>query len=53
MGEGLVDIGNTGRALTPQEIEKYGLKTFPCAIDGVAVAVNPANPVGNLRGGHQ
>jgi phosphate transport system substrate-binding protein len=48
VGEGLVDIGNTGRALTPQEIDKYGLKTFPFAIDGVAVAVNPANPVGNL-----
>jgi phosphate transport system substrate-binding protein len=48
VGEGLVDIGDTGRALTPQEIEKYGLKTFPFAIDGVAVAVNPANPVGNL-----
>ena len=38
VGEGLVDIGDTGRALTPQEIEKYGLKTFPFAIDGVAVA---------------
>jgi phosphate transport system substrate-binding protein len=48
VGEGLVDIGDTGRALTPQEIEKYGLKTFPFAIDGVAVAVNSANPVGNL-----
>jgi phosphate transport system substrate-binding protein len=49
VGEGLVDIGNTGRALTPQEVEKYGLKTFPFAIDGVAVAVHPNNPVGNLR----
>jgi phosphate transport system substrate-binding protein len=48
VGEGLVDIGNTGRALTPQEVEKYGLKTFPFAIDGVAVAVHPANPVANL-----
>lgn len=48
VGEGLVDIGDTGRALTPQEIQKYGLKTFPFAIDGVAVAVNPANPVTNL-----
>lgn len=48
VGEGLVDIGNAGRALTPQEIEKYGLKSFPFAIDGVTVAVHPANPVGNL-----
>jgi phosphate transport system substrate-binding protein len=48
VGEGLVDIGDTGRTLTPQEIGKYDLKSFPFAIDGVAVAVNPANPVGNL-----
>jgi phosphate transport system substrate-binding protein len=48
VGEGLVDIGNTGRALTPQEIEKFGLKTFPFAIDGVALAVHPGNPVSNL-----
>jgi phosphate transport system substrate-binding protein len=45
VGAGLVDLGNTGRALTPAEISKYGLKTFPFAIDGVAVAVNPKNPV--------
>lgn len=45
VGAGLVAIGNTGRALTPDEIAKYGLKTFPFAIDGVAVAVNPQNPV--------
>jgi len=48
VGEGLVHIGNTGRALTPAEIEKYGLKSFPFAIDGVAVAVHPSNPVGDL-----
>ncbi len=48
VGEGLVQIGNTGRALKDAEIEKYGLKSFPFAIDGVAVAVNPANPVGAL-----
>jgi phosphate transport system substrate-binding protein len=48
VGAGLVDIGNTGRALTPAEISKYGLKTFPFAIDGVAVAVNPKNPVAAL-----
>ena len=48
VGAGLVDIGNTGRALKPGEISKYGLKTFPFAIDGVAVAVNPKNPVSAL-----
>ncbi len=48
VGAGLVDIGNTGRPLTPAEISKYGLKTFSFAIDGVAVAVNPKNSVGAL-----
>ena len=45
VGEGLVAIGNTGRPLKEKEIAQYGLKTFPFAIDGVAVVVNPANGV--------
>ncbi|MBK5072987.1 phosphate ABC transporter substrate-binding protein [Budviciaceae bacterium CWB-B4] len=45
VGEGLVDIGNTGRALKQSEVDKYGLVTFPFAIDGVAVVVNDANSV--------
>jgi phosphate transport system substrate-binding protein len=49
VGEGLVQIGNTGRALKDSEIEKYGLKTFAFAIDGVAIVVNPANPVSELN----
>ncbi|MCR5814954.1 MAG: phosphate ABC transporter substrate-binding protein [Desulfovibrio sp.] len=48
VGEGLVQIGNTGRALKESEIAKYGLVSFPFAIDGVAVAVNPKNPISNL-----
>ena len=48
VGEGLVQIGNTGRALKEGEIEKYGLVSWPFAIDGVAAVVNPANPVGGL-----
>jgi phosphate transport system substrate-binding protein len=48
VGEGLVQIGNTGRALKESEVEKYGLKTFPFAIDGVAVVVNPENTAANL-----
>lgn len=48
VGEGLVQIGNTGRALKETEVTKYGLVTFPFAIDGVAVAVNPANGVNGL-----
>jgi phosphate transport system substrate-binding protein len=45
VGEGLAHIGNTGRPLKEGEIAKYGLKSFPFAIDGVAIAVNPANRV--------
>lgn len=48
VGEGLVNIGNTGRPLKEKEIAKYGLQSFAFAIDGVAVAVNPANPVSAL-----
>lgn len=45
VGEGIVDIGNTGRAVSEDEIAKYGLKTFPVAIDGVAIIVHPQNQV--------
>lgn len=48
VGEGLVQIGNTGRPLKANEIEKYGLVSFPFAIDGVAITVNPENPISNL-----
>src|SRR5262245_51457874 len=37
LGEGLVEIGNTGRALTAKEKETYGLVTFPFALDGVSI----------------
>jgi phosphate transport system substrate-binding protein len=52
VGEGLVAIGNTGRPITKEETEKYGLKAFPFAIDGVAVVVNPKNPVKELTSQH-
>jgi phosphate transport system substrate-binding protein len=45
VGEGLVDIGNSGRRPKPEEIERYGLKMYQWAIDGVGVVVNPANSV--------
>jgi len=45
VGEGLVAIGNTGRALKKDEIEKYGLVTFPFAIDGVAVVIHPSSKI--------
>ena len=48
VGEGLVDIGNSGRKPSPAEIEKYQLKMFKWAIDGVGVVVNPSNNVQSL-----
>ena len=48
VGEGLVDIGNSGRKPTDDEIQKYSLKLFQWAIDGVGVVVNPQNPVKTL-----
>lgn len=48
VGEGLVDIGDTGRALSASEIAKYGLKSYPFALDGVVVVVYPSNPVSEL-----
>lgn len=49
VGEGLVDIGNTGRALSDGEVAKFGLKSFAFALDGVAVVINPKNPVADLK----
>jgi len=48
VGEGLVDIGNTGRPLSNAEQEKYGLRSYAFAIDGVCVGVHPSNPVDDL-----
>ncbi len=48
VGEGLVDIGNSGRRATDTEIAKYGLRVFELAIDGVGVIVNPRNPIREL-----
>jgi len=48
-GEGLVDIGNAGRALKDGERSKYpDLRSHAFAVDGVAVAVHPSNPVRSL-----
>lgn len=49
-GEGLVDIGNTGRRPTDEEIAKYDLKLFKWAVDGVGAVVNPENTVQSLTG---
>lgn len=45
VGEGLVDIGNSGRKPSDAELQKYPLKMHQWAIDGVGVVVNPDNPV--------
>ena len=49
VGEGLVDIGNAGRKASDKEIAKYGLVLHKWAIDGIAVVVNPVNPVHDLK----
>ncbi|MFH2093401.1 MAG: phosphate ABC transporter substrate-binding protein [Pseudomonadota bacterium] len=48
VGEGLVDIGNSGRQATEAEIKQYNLVMYKWAIDGVAAVVNPANPVNKM-----
>ena len=48
VGEGLVDIGNSGRKAKDAEIAKYGLEMTKWAIDGVGVVVNPGNQVREL-----
>lgn len=48
VGEGLVDIGNSGRKPTDEEIAAYGLKLYRWAVDGVAAVVHPQNPVRSL-----
>ncbi len=48
VGEGLVDIGNSGRKPTDSEINKYGLSMTKWAIDGVTAVVNPKNTVKRL-----
>ena len=48
VGEGLVDIGNTGRALSDKEKAKYDLVSYPFAIDGVSTVLHKDNPVSGL-----
>ncbi|MDY6909619.1 MAG: phosphate ABC transporter substrate-binding protein [Thermodesulfobacteriota bacterium] len=48
VGEGLVDIGNSGRMPTDEEIAAYGLRLHRWAVDGVAAVVHPQNPVRTL-----
>lgn len=43
--DGVVDIGMSSRELKPAE---KSLKEFKIAVDGIAVILNPSNPVNNL-----
>lgn len=45
--DGTADIGMASRALAVEE-KTAGLKEFTIALDGIAVVVNPANPVNGL-----
>ncbi len=48
-GEGRITIGMAGRDLKPEEKEKYpDLIVYKIGIDGVAVVVNPSNPINGL-----
>ncbi|SIN79066.1 phosphate ABC transporter substrate-binding protein [Halodesulfovibrio marinisediminis] len=48
VGEGLVDIGNAGRATSDKEKAKYTLTSYPFAVDGVATVLSAKNPVSAL-----
>ncbi|MCK4980626.1 MAG: phosphate ABC transporter substrate-binding protein, partial [Candidatus Delongbacteria bacterium] len=48
VGEGLVDIGNSGRDLKDSEISEFGLVPYKIAIDGIAVVVHPSSKVEDL-----
>ncbi|XPV75111.1 MAG: phosphate ABC transporter substrate-binding protein [Desulfovibrio sp.] len=50
VGEGLVNIGNSGRKASDEEVAKYGLVMFPFAVDGVATVLHSENPVSALTG---
>lgn len=51
VGEGLVNIGNSGRKPTGDEIARYQLRVYQWAVDGVAPVVNPKNRVTKLTKG--
>jgi phosphate transport system substrate-binding protein len=46
--EGLIDIGNTGRAPTSEEISRCNLKVHKFAVDGIGVVVNPKLNIDNI-----
>jgi len=47
VGEGSVDIGNSGRFLKEKE-KIYNLMYVPLAVDAVAIVVHPSNPINKI-----
>jgi len=48
-GEGRITIGMAGRNLKSEEKEKYpNLIVYKIGVDGVAIVVNPSNPINDL-----
>ena len=48
VGEGIIEIGNSGRDLEKSEIDAYGLVPHKMAIDGIAVIVSPKSKITQL-----
>jgi len=48
VGEGTIDIGASSREIKEDEKEKYNIKIYPIAIDGLAIIVHPSNKIENL-----
>jgi len=49
VGTGTADIGMSSANLTASQLSLYpNLKPIPIAVDGIAIIVNPQNPVNNL-----
>ncbi|MGZ4904567.1 MAG: substrate-binding domain-containing protein, partial [Halobacteriota archaeon] len=49
VGTGTADIGTSSRAVKASEMATYpDLKPVAIAVDGIAIIVNPNNPVNNL-----
>jgi phosphate transport system substrate-binding protein len=52
VGTGTADIGMSSANLTPSQLALYpNLRPVPIAVDGIAIIINPRNPVDNLTFG--
>jgi len=49
VGTGTADIGMSSANLSKSQLSQYpNLKVVPIAVDGIAIVVNPQNPINNL-----